>query len=155
MDWIYFVLIGWHDIQFGHLWILKYCQNEPKWAKSICWPLPWQRRTRGEKITKFIPLAKRTLHTQSMKKIHFLRSATFFWFSVIVWRILSLKCLTQEHNTTYLAPVGFELSILWLQVRASNHCATHVDDCEYMIIITCLDQLFYWSEANIFPIWIK
>ena len=35
-----------------------------------------------------------------------------------------VKCLTEEHNTNSLAPVGFELLILWLPVRASNHCAT-------------------------------
>ena len=41
-----------------------------------------------------------------------------------IHRVIRVKCLTQEHNTNSLAPVGFELPILWLPVRASNHCAT-------------------------------
>ena len=39
--------------------------------------------------------------------------------------VFMVKCLTQEHNTYSLAPVGFELWTMCLPVCASNHCATH------------------------------
>ena len=49
-------------------------------------------------------------------------TTSFLWLSN--HGVIRVKNLTQEYNTNSLVPVGFELSILWLPVRASNHCAT-------------------------------
>ena len=52
-------------------------------GKFLFWLLPWQRRPRGETLTMIVHFDQLPNHTQSMKEIHFLGSATYFSNSMI------------------------------------------------------------------------
>ena len=52
-------------------------------GKFLFWSLPWQQRSRGENLIMIVHFDQLPNHTQSMKEIHFLRSATYFSNSMI------------------------------------------------------------------------